>query len=111
MIGVRDIGKVSCFALVLSSGAAMASMPGAQEVERSVAVSYAGLDLSKEAGVDELYARLQDAAEQVCRSGVHTQSSLLLRQNSATKRACYDEALSGAVARLDLPMLDEKHSG
>ena len=110
MIGFRDIGKVSCFALVLASGTALASLPGTATVERSVSVSYAELDLTKESGVAELYERLQRAAEEVCRSSVQTQSSLLIRKGANQKRQCYNEALSEAVAQLDIPLLEEKHS-
>ena len=108
MIGVRDIGKVGVLAALLGAGGAFAD-PREPEFA-AVAVSYAELDLSKSAGAEVLYDRLQRAAEKVC--GVHERSSSLYHVAiAAEKKACYEEALSRAVAQIDAPLLKEQHAG
>ena len=107
MIGVRDIGKVGVLAFALSAGAAFAEPKGPAA---EVAVSYAELDLSKSAGVEVLYDRLQRAAAKVC--GVNERSSSLYYiASAAEKKACYQDALSRAVAQIDAPLLKEQHAG
>ena len=108
MIGVRDIGKVGVLAALLSAGAAFAD-PRDSEIA-AVAVSYAELDLSKSAGAEVLYDRLQRAAAKVC--GVNERSSSLYYvATAAEKKACYQDALSRAVAQIDAPLLKEQHAG
>ena len=108
MIGVRDIGKVGVLAVALSAGAAFADSRGSERA--AVAVSYAELDLSKSAGAEVLYDRLQRAAAKVC--GVNNRSSSLYYvATAAEKKACYQDALSQAVAQIDAPLLKEQHAG
>ena len=108
MIGVSDIGKVGVAVFALSAGVAFADM--SQDELESVAVSYAELDLSKPAGAVVLYDRLQRAAEEVC--GVDDRSSSLYSALTKTdKRACYEDALSRAVAQVDAPLVKEQHEG
>ena len=109
MIGVRDIGKVGVLAFGLSAGVSFADLSEGET--KSVAVSYAELDLSKAAGAEVLYDRLQRAAARVC--GVYDRSSsVFYTLNSAkNKRACYEDALSRAVAQIDAPLVKEQHAG
>ncbi len=75
----------------------------------AVRVSYADLNLSNEAGLATLYARLQRASRAVCgpRSLVEAGSVKHLSQN----RVCYRNALSKAVAKFDNATLDKIHAG
>ena len=67
--------------------------PAARNVEtRSVTVSYADLDLTKEAGIESLYQRLRTAARQVCGS----KDSRYLEDVREWQR-CHDAALENAV--------------
>jgi UrcA family protein len=67
-------------------------------------VNYADLDLASDAGVQVLYRRLQVAAQRVCRV---FEDHMLAR--SMKRRACYDQALSEAVAKVDLGTLTALH--
>ncbi len=107
MKGVRDIGKVGVLAIALSAGVAHADL---REAEAAVAVSYAELDLSKPAGAQMLYDRLQRAAAKVC--GVNQRSATVFYAASAAqKRSCYQDALSRAVAQVDAPLVQAQHPG
>lgn len=67
--------------------------PAARNIEtRSVTVSYADLDLTKEAGVKSLYQRLRTAARQVCGN----KDSRYLEDVKDWQR-CHDSALETAV--------------
>jgi UrcA family protein len=70
----------------------------------TVAVGYADLDLTSDAGVTALYRRLQVAAKQVCRS---FESHEIGR--ATQRRACYNQALSSAVTKVNLEMLSVLH--
>ena len=72
----------------LMTSAALAETPAA-----SVTVSYRDLDLNKEAGVDQLYARLRRAAQSVC--GPETYIRDL--PGTASRNACIAKALAEAV--------------
>ena len=108
---VRDIGRAGCLALVLTAGAAAADpFDGSELVEGAVAVSYAEFDLNKPAGASALYERLQRAAAEVCGLNART-VGLTGGASTAEKRACYQDALSRAVAQVDAPLLAEQHAG
>ena len=108
MIGIGDIGKVAVFAIALNAG--VASAERSEEETSAVAVSYAELDLSKPAGAEVLYDRLQRAAAKVC--GVNQRSSsLYYAATFAEKKACYQDALSRAVAQIDAPLVEAQHAG
>jgi UrcA family protein len=70
----------------------------------TVAVHYADLNLTTDAGVRALYRRLQVAARQVCRS---FESHEIGR--ATQRRACYNQALSNAVTKVNLEMLSVLH--
>lgn len=69
--------------------------PPASIETRSVAVSYADLDLNREAGVQALYQRLRLAAKQACGS-VDTRD---LASRTGWQK-CREVALANAVAQL-----------
>ena len=106
MIDVRDIGKAGVLAVALSAGAALAD----ESEMTAVAVSYAELDLSKPAGAEVFYDRLQRAAAKVCGVKERT-SSLYYVSTAAEKRACYEDALDRALAQVDAPLVRAQHSG
>jgi UrcA family protein len=79
-------------------------------VEAAVAVSYAEFDLSKPAGASALYDRLQRAAAQVC--GLNARAAGLTGgASTASKKQCYRDALSRAIAQVDAPLLEAQHAG
>ncbi|MCR9259996.1 MAG: UrcA family protein [Pseudomonadaceae bacterium] len=108
MIGVHDIGKIGVLAFALNTSVAFADMSEGEM--QAVAVSYAELDLSKPAGAEVLYDRLQRAAVKVC--GLHDRSSSSFYALATKERkACYEDALSRAVAKIDAPLVKEQHAG
>ena len=90
--------------------AAMAALSGVMLADAAVAyepltavVSYADLNLDKQAGAAKMYQRLRGAARRVCaplegRHGVEMQL-----------RECVDEAVARAVAQIDRPALTSLH--
>jgi UrcA family protein len=62
-----------------------------------VVVRYSDLDLSREAGVRALYARLQRASDEVC--GQYRHAAELSRKH--LYKACYEDTLSHAVESVD----------
>jgi len=57
-----------------------------------------------------LYDLLQKVAEQVC--GINERSySVFCAASTADKKACYEEALSRAVAEIDAPLVKAQHAG
>ena len=67
-------------------------------------VRYSDLNLSTADGVRVLYQRLKAASRNVCRA---YEGRELARVSSW--RACYDEALTGAVTQLNIPNLTAAH--
>jgi UrcA family protein len=74
--------------------------------EESIRVSYSELDLSKAAGVSDLYERLRRASERVCRQSVRVQ-----RSGNSEERLCISGVLAKAVSEVDHRSLDKIHSG
>lgn len=112
-IGRFGFGK----AIVLGAVGLLVALSG-QAAERvmlgtrvaSVSVSYADLNLSSTAGAQALYARLADAAEQVC-GGEPRPESLreIARYEQANFESCYEQALADAVAKVDSARLYALH--
>jgi UrcA family protein len=71
---------------------------------RSVTVSYADLDLSKQTGVAALYGRIEAAANRVCGS----KPALDIRTFFA-QRNCVQIAVANAVAEVDVRQLATLH--
>lgn len=93
--------------LAVSMALVLSLSPAALAEVNSETVRYAELDLAKDAGVTELYRRLQNAAEKVCGVGASTAFSVAHRREQT---ACYDAALSSAVAKLNLPEIKRVHA-
>ena len=101
---MKTMQKISGIAgaLVITAGMvagfatnAEAAPPAGSVETRSVAVSYADLDLNRGAGVQALYQRLRVAAKRACGS-YDTRD----RIGRASVQACREAALTDAVARL-----------
>jgi UrcA family protein len=90
-----------------TGAAALAMFTAAAQAEQAipqVTVKYADLNLSQQADTGELYSRLQAAAARVCSlRGTRELSQFMQR------RACYNEALSDAVAKVDNSALTALH--
>ena len=71
---------------------------------RSITVSYRDLDLSRPAGIDRLYVRLQRAAREVC-----SPRELRFLGMRSDRARCYESALDNAVANIDNPGLSGFH--
>jgi UrcA family protein len=69
-------------------------------------VQYSELDLSKDAGVERLYARLKHAAEQVC-GGADIRDLAALHQ----QELCVQKALDRAVEDVHSARLTARHKG
>jgi UrcA family protein len=97
------VGLLTSLCLVSASFAC--SGAGAAAIELPTAtVRYADLNLGTADGVRVLYQRLKTASRQVCRAYEGRE----LARVSAW-RACYDEALTGAVTQLNIPNLTAAH--
>ena len=96
---------IVALALTLSMGAS-AAIKG---TDLAVRVDVQDLDLTTVQGKQVLHARLKRAAKQVCGSqDVRTAGSL---ENARTNRACYNEALAGAVQSVENRYLTAYHQG
>lgn len=72
----------------------------AQAAAPTVRVTYADLDLSQPAGVQQLYRRLQRASATVCSALDQADSAAYSRWES-----CYSQVLQRAVLRVNAPQL------
>ena len=84
----------------------MAAVPSQFEVV-SVKVSHQGLDIRSKAGAKVLYRRLKVAAKQAC--DVMPYSTIRSLSVLGESRACYKQALSNAVAKIDSDALARLH--
>jgi UrcA family protein len=67
-------------------------------------VSYADLNLSSKAGAEAMYRRLQAAAVRVC-----PVSSFVALREVMEQKACVQQAIAGAVAQVNSPLLTRVH--
>lgn len=94
---------LSGFSAVLLSTALSVGAAQADSHElRQVRVRFDELDLSKRAGAEALYRRLEKAASRVC-------SSISIGYTKRTNSECYQTALSNAVIQVNSPRLTEIH--
>jgi UrcA family protein len=68
---------------------------------RTARVRFGDLDLNSPAGAERLYRRLSIASRDVCGDS----SEIIALEELADIRACRNEALEDAVARVDRPLL------
>lgn len=80
--------------------------PAAGRSERSVTVTWADLDLSRPAGLDQLYLRLTQATTTVCSPRADIRNTAMNRD----RKACLDTAMDQAVSRVGHLGLEEMHA-
>lgn len=101
---------VATIAVVAFSLPAFASADAGDEPKgRSEKVSYADLNIEKEAGVYTLYRRLQQASKRVC--GVESLKVTGSVRNMSDSRRCYRNSLDKAVAKFNNSRLTAVHEG
>lgn len=99
---VRVVGT----ALVIAAASLFASVASATgDGGVSTVVRYRDLDPAQSADAQRLYARLKYAAQKVC-NGYDSRDLRMQRLQDA----CYDEALSNAVAKVNEPALTAVHA-
>jgi UrcA family protein len=106
---MRSSYSIKFSAALLAAFFGVIALPAAAAppvVAESTEVRYGDLDLDNAAGVAELYARLQVAAEKVCDSRFHPGTFVV----SASWKTCVAEALTQAVAAVDRPAVTAYHA-
>jgi UrcA family protein len=99
---VRVVGAV----LAIAAATLVANIASAAEHDAaSTVVRYSDLDLAQSADAARLYARLKYAAQKVCSSYDSRDMNV-----QRLKDACYDTALSNAVAKVDDAKLSSLHA-
>jgi UrcA family protein len=87
---------IAAVVFTVLSGFSSLGFSNESEVDvNTVRVSYADLDLSKEAGQEALYMRLRGAADQVC-GEVYSKAAAEVRE----KRECFENALYQALRQV-----------
>ncbi|NOX70903.1 MAG: UrcA family protein [Gammaproteobacteria bacterium] len=103
-------GLITAAAIVAISAPAAASLGTDKALEsNSVRVSYADLNLEKEAGAQTLYNRLQRASKQAC--GVKSYRNAGSIGAKTAMHRCYREALSASIKKIDNDELTKIHEG
>lgn len=96
-------------ALCLTIGAQHASAESELKDFRSITVSYSDLDLTKQAGIETLYQRINWAARAACGpASLHKYDAFLSSRKAW--RECVDRAIADAVGSIDEPMLTALHT-
>jgi len=98
------LAVIVALGLTGAAGAASAATAAAGPAQ-SVRVAYADLDLSHDAGVSALYARLRSAASQVCNA-----SDAIDLRSQVAYRDCAARALDEAVASVNDAKLTAVHA-
>jgi len=104
-----NVVTAAIVALALGAPSIAAAEAGADIKGTSKKVTYADLNLDKEAGAIVLYQRLQIAARQVC--GGRTLALKGSLREAAEKNACYQDTLDAAVNRIDNQTVNDLHAG
>ena len=96
-------------AAVIAFGAPAIASTGADNGLKGAAVkvSFADLNLQKEAGAKVLYRRLQQASKKAC--GVESYRNAGSVSESAKMQDCYESSLTSSVAKVDSALLTKIH--
>jgi UrcA family protein len=95
-------------AIVAISAPAIASTSADDGLKgQSVKVSYADLNLQKEAGAKALYRRLQQASKKAC--GVESYPLSGSLKEKAESMRCYRNSLTSSVAKVNSALLTDIH--
>lgn len=107
MNGLKHSKVIAGIAIVVTTLAAGLTQTASAEsvVVRSIAVTYADLDLADAAGVQALYSRIVSAAESAC--GRYDVGDLRAKRDHKT---CYEAAVAAAVAGVDNASLRVLHA-
>jgi UrcA family protein len=103
---ISRAGFAALLAPVVLSGALPASAKAA-DTFREVTVRYGDLDLTRQEGATVLYRRLHNAARTVC--GANEMHEIRDLRRLHMQRECYERVLSGAVQKVDHPILAALH--
>ena len=95
---IRAAAFLLCGAIAV--GTLQTTAQAADDALPSKKVSYADLDISKEAGAKVLYSRIVAAAKQVCQESGYKDLGAMQRVNG-----CVDRAINNAVKQVDSPAL------
>jgi UrcA family protein len=99
----RSVFTFSVLALALPFTSWLANAEALESQVRTVSYEYR--DVTTPNGADQLYRRLQAAAHQVCADydprGFST---------ARAHKVCYEGALNAAVAKVDAPLLTQRHA-
>lgn len=85
---------------LMTSGIAVTAAAGTADLPTAIA-HYADLNLASASGAEQLYRRITIAARNVCPTADGRDL-----QATARMKACVSQAISGAVAKVDAPMLN-----
>jgi UrcA family protein len=107
---MKSITKTSIAGLIalllcVAEGVMFAQSTSAAELQSSVAVRYADLNLDLPSDVAKLYHRISVAADGACGPRELTGSHLVL----PSYQRCFTNAVAEAVARVDRPALSAYH--
>jgi UrcA family protein len=100
-----SIGGLVAVLLCVAELALFAANTSAEELQQSVTVHYADLNLDRSADVTKLYHRIAFAADSVCGPRALPGTHLV----SSSYQRCYTDAVAQAVARVDRPALSAYH--
>jgi UrcA family protein len=93
--------------IALSVPAIVSASPGGELQGKAVKVTYADLNLEKEAGARVLYRRLQKASKEVC--GVESLKNAVSLAIHVEMKSCYNRSLAAAVEEIDSEELTRIH--
>ena len=99
------LASLAALAALAAAASPAAADPGAETLRLVERVSYADLDLSREADAKRLLGRLRRAAADVCERGDVSLARL------AQARSCREGALAIAIAELQAPLVARAYYG
>ncbi len=99
------VTAIAVFAICAPATASSGAVNGLKG--QSVKVSYADLNLQKEAGAKVLYRRLQQASKKAC--GVESYKNAGSLREVAEMRRCYETSLTSSVAKVNSALLTKIH--
>lgn len=95
-----------CFAI---NPAAQATAPAEKKLVRIVRVAYADLDLTRQADVELLLGRIENAAYRACGGDPrrHRSYDVIPRRTEAVFKECREDAIARAVGTINAPVLSQ----
>jgi UrcA family protein len=95
-----------CFAI---NPAAQATASAEKKLVRTVRVAYADLDLTRQADVQRLLGRIENAAYRACGGDPrrHPSYRVIPRRTEVVFKECREAAIARAVGTIDAPVLSQ----